>query len=46
MKHLGYIQLIVLVLLVWLGWQMIGRIAFHSKHFVNTCYPTELMMNC
>ncbi len=21
------------------------RIAFHSKHFVNTCYPTELMMN-
>ena len=40
MKHLGYIQLIVLVLLVWLGWQMIDRIAFREE----TITPLEVAL--
>ena len=39
-KHLRYIQLIVLVLLVWLGWQMIDRIAFREE----TITPLEVAL--
>lgn len=31
MKYLGYIQFIVFVLLIWLGWQMIDRITFREE---------------
>ena len=31
MKYLGYIQFIVLVLFIWLGWQIIDRITFREE---------------
>ncbi|MEY8687458.1 transglutaminase-like domain-containing protein [Bacteroides sp. AN502(2024)] len=31
MRHLGYIQLIVWVLLIWLGWRIVDRITFREE---------------
>ena len=31
MKYFGYIQLIVLVLFIWLGWQIIDKMAFREE---------------
>lgn len=40
MKHLGYIHLIVLVLLIWLGWQIMDRLAFREE----TMTPLEVAL--